>query len=69
MSDKQSALRDYYAGIRKAALEEFATTEERLRKLEGLSEKEVEKLIASVHKRHEKLIARIDRRLAKDTDD
>lgn len=69
MSDKHHALRDYYEGIRKAAVEEFATTEERLRKLEGLSEKEIEKLIASVHKRHDKLIGRIDRRLGKDTDE
>lgn len=63
MKDKRAARVAYYEGIRKAALDHFKTTEESLRRLEGLETAQIEKLVADIHKRHEKLLKRIDRDL------
>lgn len=61
MKDKRSARAAYYEGIKQAAVDQFKTTEESLRKLNGLDADQIEKLVADVHKRHEKLLKRMDR--------
>jgi hypothetical protein len=68
VKDKRAARIAYYEGIRRAALEQFKTTEEGLRKLEGLKPGQTEKLIADVHKRHEKILKRIDQYIKDDRD-
>jgi hypothetical protein len=53
----------YYEGVREAMLEHVRTTEEGIRKLEGVEPAKIEKLVADVHKRHEKLLKRVDRQI------
>lgn len=60
MADKGTARVTFYEGIRQAAVDQFATTEENLRKLEGLKPPQIENLIADVHKRHEEMLRRIE---------
>ncbi len=60
MGDKRTARTTFYEGIRQAAANEFATTEENLRKLEGLKPPQIENLIADVRKRHEEMLRRIE---------
>lgn len=57
----------YCEGIKQAALTEFKETEDRARKLEGLSEKEIDKIVADVHIRHEKDRRRIDRHIVEES--
>jgi hypothetical protein len=68
VKDKRAARVTYYEGIKRAAVEQFKTTEEGLRKLQGLKPGQAEKLIADVHKRHEKLLKRIDQYIKDDRD-
>jgi hypothetical protein len=63
MDNKRAARLTYYEGVRQATLDHIKTTEEGIRKLEGVKPAKIEKLIADLHEQHEKLLRRIDRHI------
>jgi ferritin-like metal-binding protein YciE len=68
VKDKRTARLSYYEGIKQAASDHLKTTEEGLRKLEGVSPTKVETIVADLHKAHRKLLKRLDRQIKEATD-
>lgn len=66
MTTKREARLSYYAGIRGAMLSHIETTEQSIRTLSEMDDKEKEKLLKVVRKRHRKLLKQIEDDMAKD---
>lgn len=59
MVGKRHARMAYYSGLKDALVDHMTRTENGLRALQGVSEKQIEKMVAAVRKKHDKLMRQV----------